>query len=88
MERAITASDANQHFLEMLREVQDGETYVVTSRGRPVARRRRSTVERQGPAIDALLAFVETLRALACVRLAARGSVRVSRVVFETNAKA
>lgn len=38
MERAITASDANQRSSEMLREVQDGETFVATSRGRPVAK--------------------------------------------------
>ena len=38
MERAITASDANQRFSEMLRAVQNGETFVVTSRGRPVAK--------------------------------------------------
>ena len=38
MERAITASDANQRFSEMLRAVQDGDTFVVTSRGRPVAK--------------------------------------------------
>lgn len=38
MERAITASDANQRFSEMLREVQEGESFVVMSRGRPVAK--------------------------------------------------
>lgn len=62
MERAITASDANQRFSEMLRDVQDGETFVVTSRGRPVAK--ISPVQdqdRQGPEIDALLAFVAEL---------------------------
>jgi len=38
VERAISASDANQKFSEMLREVQAGNSYVVTSRGRPVAK--------------------------------------------------
>lgn len=38
MEQAITASDANQRFSEMLREVQNGTTYIVTSCGRPVAK--------------------------------------------------
>lgn len=68
MERAITASDARLHFLEMLLEVQKGETYVVTSRGLPVAKVMPvDEFERQGPAIDALLAFVETLpRRRAC----------------------
>ena len=62
MERAITASDANQRFSEMLREVQDGETFVVTSRGRPVAKVTPvDALEQQGPAVDALLDYVETL---------------------------
>ena len=38
MERAITASDANQHFSELLRDVAEGQSFTVTSRGRPVAR--------------------------------------------------
>ena len=62
MERAISASDANQHFSEMLRDVQDGETFVVTSRGRPVAKVMPvDDLDRQGPALDALLDFVTTL---------------------------
>lgn len=62
MERAISASDANQHFSEMLRDVQDGETFVVTSRGRPVAKVTPvDDLDQQGPALDALLDFVATL---------------------------
>lgn len=38
MDRAISASEANQHFSEMLREVAEGESFTVTSHGRPVAR--------------------------------------------------
>ncbi len=38
MEKAITASDANQHFSELLRDVAEGQSFTVTSRGRPVAR--------------------------------------------------
>ena len=38
MERAISSSEANQRFSEMLRDVQGGDTFVVTSRGRPVAK--------------------------------------------------
>ena len=38
MERLITATEANQRFSELLRDVQSGETFVVTSRGRAVAR--------------------------------------------------
>ncbi len=62
MERAITASDANQRFSELLREVQDGESFVVTSRGRPVAKVTPvDDLDRQGPEIDALLDFVSAL---------------------------
>jgi len=38
MDRAITASEANQRFSEMLRDVADGESFTVTSHGKPVAR--------------------------------------------------
>ena len=62
MERAVTASEANQRFSELLREVGRGESFVVTSRGRPVAR--VSPVDdpagRAG-AIDDLLRFAASL---------------------------
>ena len=38
MEKAISASDANRKFSQLLRGVKEGQTYVVTSHGRPVAR--------------------------------------------------
>ena len=38
MDRLITATEANQRFSELLRDVADGESFTVTSRGRPVAR--------------------------------------------------
>jgi prevent-host-death family protein len=38
MEKAITAADANRKFSQVLREVKEGKSYVVTSHGRPVAR--------------------------------------------------
>jgi prevent-host-death family protein len=38
MEKAISASEANRKFSEVLRGVREGQTYVVTSHGRPVAR--------------------------------------------------
>ena len=38
MDRIITASEANQRFSEMLRDVAGGDSFTVTSRGRPVAR--------------------------------------------------
>lgn len=61
MERAISASDANQHFSEMLRDVQEGESYVVMSRGRPVARVVPINRDRQRRSVSSLLDFVQKL---------------------------
>lgn len=36
--RTVSAADANRHFSSILREVKNGQTVVVTSRGEPVAR--------------------------------------------------
>ncbi len=56
MERAISASDADQRFSEVLREVEAGETFVVTSRGRAVARISPvDDADQQSAAIDRLL---------------------------------
>ncbi len=38
MEKAISAADANRKFSKLLRDVKEGQSYVVTSHGRPVAR--------------------------------------------------
>lgn len=38
MEETISAADANRKFSLILRGVRDGNSYVVTSHGRPVAR--------------------------------------------------
>jgi prevent-host-death family protein len=38
MEKAISAADANRKFSQMLRAVKEGQSYVVTSHGRAVAR--------------------------------------------------
>ena len=38
MEKDISAADANRRFSEVLRAVRQGQSYVVTSHGRPVAR--------------------------------------------------
>ncbi|MEZ2130785.1 MULTISPECIES: type II toxin-antitoxin system Phd/YefM family antitoxin [unclassified Sinorhizobium] len=38
MEKAISAADANRHFSLILRGVREGNSYVVTSHGRAVAR--------------------------------------------------
>ncbi|AEH89393.1 prevent-host-death protein [Mesorhizobium sp. LNHC221B00] len=38
MEEAVSAADANRKFSLILRGVREGQSYVVTSHGRPVAR--------------------------------------------------
>jgi prevent-host-death family protein len=38
MEKIVSAADANRKFSELLRRVRDGQSYVVTSHGKPVAR--------------------------------------------------
>lgn len=36
MDRSISATDANREFSRVLSEVANGQTYVVTTRGKPV----------------------------------------------------
>ena len=38
MNKIISAAEANRKFSQVLREVQEGASYTVTSHGRPVAR--------------------------------------------------
>lgn len=38
MERSVSAADANRKFSELLRGVRNGQRYVVTSHGKPVAK--------------------------------------------------
>ena len=38
MEQPISAAEANRQFSAVLRSVRDGNSYVVTSHGKPVAR--------------------------------------------------
>jgi len=38
MDKTISAAEANRRFSEILRGARDGETYVVTSHGKAVAR--------------------------------------------------
>jgi prevent-host-death family protein len=38
MEKAISAAEANRRFSEVLRQVRNGHSYVVTSHGKAVAR--------------------------------------------------
>lgn len=61
MDRAISASDANQHFSELLRDVAAGESFTVVSRGRPVARVLPVDKDRESRAVEQLLDFVSSL---------------------------
>ena len=38
MEKSVSAADANRKFSKLLRAVREGQSYVVTSHGKPVAR--------------------------------------------------
>jgi len=38
MEKRVSAADASRRFSELLREVQNGQSYVITSHGRAAAR--------------------------------------------------
>jgi prevent-host-death family protein len=61
MDRAISASEANQHFSEMLRDVAEGESFTVMSRGRAVARVLPVDRNKEKRQIKRLLDFVETI---------------------------
>ena len=61
MEKAISASEANRKFSEVLRGVRDGCSYVVTSHGRPVAR--IEPVRKEADANRARAALLKRLRA-------------------------
>jgi prevent-host-death family protein len=58
MDKAISATEANQRFSELLREVANGESFTVTSRGRPVARVIPVEPEDQRRKIELLLEYV------------------------------
>jgi prevent-host-death family protein len=38
MDKIVSAAEANRRFSQLLRSVRDGDSYVVTAHGRPVAR--------------------------------------------------
>jgi len=59
MEKAISAAEANRNFSQVLREVKEGQSYVVTSHGRPVARIEPVEAQARGNAKNALLARLE-----------------------------
>jgi len=60
MEKAISAADANRKFSKLLRDVKQGQSYVVTSHGRPVAR--IAPVDENHQATNARTALLNRLR--------------------------
>ena len=38
MEKTVSAAEANRHFSQLVRAVREGDSYVVTAHGRPVAK--------------------------------------------------
>jgi len=66
MEKAISASDANRKFSRVLREVREGQSYVVTSHGKAVAR---------------IAAFAESGATAASARASLLSRLRSERVV-------
>ena len=63
MERAVTATEANRHFSQILREVAEGGSVTVTLRGRPVARIVPVEIDRQDQKrkISELLKWLEKM---------------------------
>jgi prevent-host-death family protein len=61
MTHTITASQANQAFSKLLRQVQQGEDFVVMSRGRAVARVIPYTETKLENGISNMLAKLEKL---------------------------
>ena len=61
MSRAISASEANQNFSKLLRDVGRGETFVVMSRGRAVAKVVPVDTPDALQPVDDILKFLDTL---------------------------
>lgn len=67
MEKAVSAADANRKFSKLLRGVREGQSYVVTSHGRPVAR--LSPAKDDGTARIARAALLKRLRSECVVKI-------------------
>ena len=59
MQKSIPAAEANRKFSELLRGVREGNSYVVTSHGRPVARIEPVEEQNRSKAKAALLAHLK-----------------------------
>jgi len=67
MEKAISAAEANRKFSQVLRDVRQGQSYLVTSHGRAVAR--IAPVENDRAASDARKLLFERLRSQRVTRI-------------------
>ncbi|MGJ3629440.1 type II toxin-antitoxin system Phd/YefM family antitoxin [Sphingomonas sp. MMS24-JH45] len=83
MERSISASEANQHFSQLLRDVAGGDRVTVVSRGRAVAR--MVPVDHRRELIQRLLAFVERLPLRQAGEVDAGRPLRMIRVALDSN---
>lgn len=61
MDKTITATEANRSFSRILREVEAGQSFTVTSHGSAVARIAPVPCARKGHDTTSLMAFVDTL---------------------------
>jgi prevent-host-death family protein len=61
MSRTITATEANRRFSEILRDVANGESFTVTSRGRSIAHIAPVELADQHKRMKRLQAYVKTL---------------------------
>lgn len=63
MDRPITSTEAGEHFSEVRRDVENGETFIVTTAGEPVAKivPAPKTRERQRHGMTELLDYLERL---------------------------
>ena len=68
MEKAISAADANRKFSQLLRGVREGQSYVVTSHGKAVARI-APFKEDQATAVRARASLLTRLRAERVVKI-------------------
>lgn len=59
--REIQASEAKTHLLQLLNEVEQGETFIITRHGKPIARLGPEHVRYQA-AIDAAIARMQARR--------------------------
>lgn len=60
MDRYVSATEANQRFSEILRDVQRGETVVVTSRGQPVVQMTPIARDKTKKSTSAFLDFLRS----------------------------